>query len=134
MAFSHDAAAPTTGGGMVLPDGTYELKIVKVEERRTKNKDPMVNVTCEVVNDNTYNGKKVYHNVTFMPKDKKGAGMSTHFLKCINQPWEGAVSVEPNDWIGEVFKAKLGSRKYTNAKGVEVEVNDVKEVEATIPF
>lgn len=134
--FTHDAAEPTAGGSAdLLPDGTYELRIMDVKEKTTKKDSyPMVNVTCLVINNPSFIGKKVFHNVTFMPKDKKGAGMSTHFLKCINQPWEGAIEVNPKNWIGEVFKARVASREYKNDKGIAVKINDIKEIEGTIPF
>lgn len=132
--FSHNAAAPTSGMTL-LPDGNYEVKILKVEQKLTrKDRYPMVNITCEVINNVAYNGKKIFHNVTFMPKDKKGAGMSTHFLKCINQPWEGEIDVDPDAWVGEVFKATVSSREYVNDKGTKQTVNDIKDVEGTTPF
>lgn len=138
--FTHDAAAPTEGGGFsLLPAGTYELVITKVEEKKTKDQHPMVNVTCEVKNNEEHNGSKVFHNVSFLPKDKPGSGMSTHFLKCINQPWEGAISVNPDDWVGEEFKAKIVQEDFTYTKGPKEgqtkKVNAIKEVmESVIPF
>lgn len=134
--FTHDAAAPTEGGGIVLlPAGIYELVITKVEEKKSNAGDPMVNVTCEVMNNPEYNGAKVYHNVTFMSKEKPGAGMSSHFLKCINQPYEGAVSVDPQAWVGEDFRAKLMPEEFEYKKGPKVgqktKVNAIKEVKAS---
>lgn len=134
--FTHDAAEPMAGSsGLLLPDGSYELRIKSVKEKYTKKDNfPMVHVTCEVISNPDFNGRKVFHNVTFMPKERKGAGMSTHFLKCINQPWEGAVEVDPDKWVGEAFKALIGTREYTNDKGFKVKSNDIKEIEAVIPF
>src|SRR5450631_2438836 len=116
--FTHDAAAPTTGGGStLLPAGTYELVITKVEEKKTSKGFPMVNVTCEVKNNLEFNGATVFHNVSFLPKADKGSGMSSHFLKCINQPYEGAVSVDADAWVGEDFKAKMIQEDFTYTKG-----------------
>lgn len=139
--FNHAPAAPTSGGFSLLPDGTYELKIVDVEELRTqKDNYPMVKTTCEVYNNSEFNGKEVFHNVTFMPKEKTGSGMSTHFLKCIGQPWEGdSITVDPLNWIGATFKATIGTREYEAQKGKNkgkmMKSNDIKDVESnTIPF
>ncbi len=139
MSFQFDAAAPTQGGGFtLLPAGTYDLVVIEAKETnaggmplKSKKGDPMVNVTCEVKNNEEYNGKKVFHNVTFLPKDKPGAGMASHFLKCINQPYEGAITVDVPAWVGEDFKAKIGPRTYTKTDGTEGKTNEIKEVFAS---
>lgn len=130
--FTHDSAPPTTGGGStILPAGTYDLVITKVEEKKSSKGHPMVNVTCEVLNNSEYNGAKVFHNVTFLPKGDKGSGMSSHFLKCINQPYEGAIEVDPEKWVGEDFKAKIQTREYDKKDGTKAKTNDCKEIFAS---
>lgn len=132
--FTHEFAPESDGKFELLPDGEYELQITNTEERKTKAGDPMVNVECEVINNPDYNGRKVFYNVSFLPKDKPGAGMSTHFMKTINQPWEGTIDVDCADWVGEKFKAKIGSREYTKKDGTKATVNDIKGIEAVVPF
>ena len=136
MSFPHDAAAPTEGGGSrLLTQGKYELLITKVEEKKSKNGYPMVNVTCEVQNNEEFNGAKVFHNVTFLPKDKPGAGMSTHFLKTIGEPWEGAIEVNPDAWVGEDFIAKISTREYDKKDGTKGKTNNIDEIESSdVPF
>lgn len=129
MSFPYEPSSPTAGGNFsLLPAGDYDLQITDTEERKTKNNDPMVNVTCEVINNPEFNGKTVFHNVSFLPKDKPGAGMASHFLKCIGQPFEGAVEVNPDAWIGEKFKSKIGERKYTKKDGAKAKTNEIKMV------
>jgi hypothetical protein len=137
MSFPHDAAAPTEGGGSrLLTPGKYELLITKVEEKTSKKGNyPMVNVTCEVQNNEEFNGAKVFHNVTFLPKDKPGAGMSTHFLKTIGQPWDGAIEVNPDAWVGEDFTAKISTREYEKKDGTKGKTNNIDEIESSdVPF
>jgi hypothetical protein len=128
MSFTYDPAAPTAGGNYaLLPPGDYELQITDTEERKTKNNDPMVNVTCEVINNPEYNGKNIFHNVSFLPKDKPGAGMASHFLKSIGQPFEGTLEINSDDWIGAKFRAKIGEREYTKKDGItKAKVNEIK--------
>lgn len=132
--FNHDAAAPTTGGGYsLIPDGTYELQIIDFKEGTSRAGHNMVNITCEVINNQELNGAKVFHNVTFLPKETNGkptpgAGMSSHFLKSINQSYEGGIVVDPIAWVGEKFKAKVGTREYTNKRDEKVKTNDIKEI------
>ena len=133
MTFKHDCA-PESENFQLLPDGTYEFQITDTEERKTKAGDPMVNVECEVINNAEHNGRRVFTNVSFLPKDKPGSGMATHFLKCINMPWEGSIEVNHENWIGEKFKAMVSSRSYKNASGEEKTVNDLKKIEAVLPF
>lgn len=135
--FNYDPAVPTAGGNFtLLPAGTYDLQITDVEERKTKNNDPMVNVTCEVINNPEFNGKTIFHNVSFLPKEKPGAGMASHFLKTINQLYDGAIEVNPDAWVGEKFKAKVGERQYKKKDGTEAKTNEIKQVLASedVPF
>lgn len=136
--FTHDFA-PESEGFTLLPDGTYELQITNTEERKTQKGYPMVNVECEVINNSEFNGKRVFHNVSFLPKETNGkptsgAGMSTHFMKCINQPHEGSAEIDCEAWIGEKFKAKIGSREYTKKDGTKATVNNIEGIEALLPF
>lgn len=132
--FTHDAAPESDGNFALLPDGDYELQITNTEERKTQAGYPMVNCECEVINNVEFNGRKVFHNVSFLPKDKPGSGMSTHFLKCINQPWEGAIEVNHENWRGEKIKVTLSSREYKNKAGETKKVNDIKKVEGLLAF
>lgn len=132
--FTHDFAPESDGNFALLPDGLYELQITNTEERKTKAGDPMVNCECEVINNPEYNGRRVFYNVSFLPKDKPGAGMSTHFVKCINQPHDGSAEVDCEKWIGEKFKAKISTREYEKKDGTKAKVNDIKGIEATDPF
>lgn len=97
----------------VAPEGTYRLQIVDVSEEKdsaprvTKNGDRYVMVECEIADQGPGFGVKIWHNVTFLGNGKPGAGMAIHFLKQIGQPFEGQIEVEPQDWIGALFMAKI---------------------------
>lgn len=133
--FTHTFAAESEMKSFpLLPDGQYELQITNTEERKTKAGDPMVNVECEVINHDEHNGRRVFYNVSFLPKDKPGAGMSTHFMKSINQPHEGTAEINCEDWIGEKFRAKIGSREYTKKDGTKATTNNIEGIEALLPF
>lgn len=115
MSFDYNATGvkPSDGEYTPLPDGVYDLKIIKAEEKTTKNGDPMVVVDFEVVNNPDFSGKKIkFHNVAFVPRTNPGAGIPVHFLKTIGEPWEGAYKVQPQDWLGKFLKAKVGIREY----------------------
>lgn len=116
----------------LMPKGSYNYEIVGFvskagdtypKEGKTKNGDMKVDFLAEV-SDGEFKGERVFHSVTFLPKDKSGAGMAIHFLKTINQDWEGKFTVDPNSWIGERFKGytvedEYQGRKSNKIKGVE---------------
>jgi len=141
MSFPHNAAPPSEGF-QLIPDGTYDFQITDVKEKKTSAGYPMVNVECEIKNNAELNGQRIFHNVTFMPPEKSGSGISTHFLKVIGQPWEGAIEVDPLNWVGESFRAKVGTREYEIKKegpnkgkvAKANELKDIKTLEDTILF
>jgi hypothetical protein len=121
-----------------LPDGKYILKITKAEEAESKNGNLMARLECEVINNADHNGRKVFHNVTFLEPDAKGAGMAIHFLKTIGQPWEGQIEIDIPNWVGARFLGTLAKASYTSTKtGQLVHKNEIKKVEPDpdwIPF
>jgi hypothetical protein len=121
------------GTNRLLPKRWHSLEIVEFQSRAgetyplegfTKNKDPMVNILCEVVDDPEFEGERVFHTVTFLPKDKPGSGMAIHWLKTIGQPWEGKFSVDSKAWVGERFMGYIINEEY-NGK-MKNKISEVK--------
>ncbi len=130
MSFKFNATGidpDSKGTNKVLPKRWYDLQIVEFVSKagdtyprdgKTQNGDPMVNILCEVINDDEFNGERVFHTVTFLPAKKPdgkptpGAGMSVHFLKSIGQPWEGDFDVDSSKWVGSIFKGYLITDEY----------------------
>lgn len=114
----------------LLPNGPYTFSIIGVTEKKSSKGDYMVSVKCSVINNLDHNGKWVFHNVTFLPPEKPGAGMAIHFLKTIGQPWEKKFEIKPDDWLGGIF---LGTIEATEYKGKLR--NEITKIEATdLPF
>lgn len=124
MSFQYDGTGidpDAKGTGKLLPKRWHSFEIVSFVARdgkeyplegRTKNNDPMVNILCEVVDDPEFDGERVFHTVTFLPKDKPGAGMSVHFLKTLGEPWEGKFDVDTDSWIGKRFMGYVINEEY----------------------
>lgn len=89
----------------VTKDGSKEYPL----EGYTKEKNyPKVDFLAEVIDDEEFNGERVFHSVTFMPKETDGkptpgAGMAIHFLKTIGQPYEGKIKPDAQAWVGSKF-------------------------------
>jgi hypothetical protein len=117
----------------LLPKGNYDFEIVEFVskagnsyplEGKTKNGDPKVDILAQVINSAEFDGERIFHSVTFMPKDKPGAGMAIHFLKTIGQPYEGKFNVNPEAWVGERFRGYVISDEYQGKKS-----NKIKGIE-----
>lgn len=97
----------------VTKDGTKEYPL----EGTTKEKGyPKVDFLAEVIDDEEFKGERIFHSVTFMPKDKPGAGMAIHFLKTIKQPYEGKIQADCQAWIGAKFMGYAIEDEYKGKK------------------
>ena len=94
------------GGARFAPPGVYLLKVGDTEERTSRNGDPQVSMKL-YIDSGTSKGVWMFHNITFLPADSKGAGFSKHFLKVLGQKHEGSVTVDPSLWNGKVFQESL---------------------------
>ena len=131
------------GTNKVLPKGWYNFEIVEFvskagdtypKEGRTKNGDPMVNILCQVKDDDEFQGERVFHTVTFLPKGNPGAGMSVHFLKSIGQPWEGQFKVDSSQWVGSEFRGYVIIDEYNGKKKNKITEIKSLTVDPQVPF
>ena len=122
VSFKYDATGVQIMDFSPVPPGNYHVVIAGTESRLTSNGYPMEAVTL-LIDEGPRKGQRIWHNVTFMPKEKNGAGIAIHFLKTIGESWEGEIEVNPDNWVGKRFLAKIGIREY-NGK----ELNQVTEI------
>jgi hypothetical protein len=59
--------------------------------------------------------------------------MAIHFLKCIGEPWEGKIKVNPNNWFGKTLKAKVGADVDTVGRPKNVIVSIFPDPNAVVP-
>jgi hypothetical protein len=129
----------------LLPKGNYDFEIIEFASKAgknypcegvTKNGDPKVDLLVEVTTEGEFKGERLFHSVTFMSKDKPGAGMAVHFLKTIGQPYEGKVPVDPSAWAGSKFRGYVIQDEYQGKKGNKIKgVEPITEVkDDSLPF
>ena len=140
MPFKYSSKDINVDGGFTAPAGNYSLVFKNVKEKMTKNGDPMVSVFCEI-DDNSYLGVPVWHNVTFLGPDeegkpRRGAGMAIKFLKTIGEPWEGDFEVSPENCNGKKFQARLNVGKSFSGLNVNTiaYLHDGEESGEAAPF
>ena len=133
MGFDYDGTGiePQGGGYPVIPQGPYDLEITEVEDTRAKSSNRrMVVVNYMVIDSLEHNGKFVrYHNVTFMGRGEKGAGMTLHFLKCIGEPYKDKFKVRPENWVGKKLRAFVKVAEYKGRQ--KNEVSDIQVYEGS---
>jgi len=112
------------------PTGFFKFQITDYKEKNKEGQwletgkgDPKILVICEVVDNEKHVGKSAILNVIFYLPDSpsiKGIGMTRHFLKCIDEPWEGDITPKPESWIGKRFMAEaVKNGEYINLVNIE---------------
>lgn len=117
--FKHNSQGVDPNGGFprLPPNQWYDFKITEAEEKMSSNNNPMIECTCKVINNPAFPDHEVQHIVTFLPKEKKGAGISVHFRKCINEPFGGDDEVDARNWVGKRFRGFVIEDSYTPKTG-----------------
>lgn len=147
MTFSYDGTGinpDAQGTAKLLPKRFHNFEILSFiakdgteypKDGKTKNGDPMVNFLCEVVDDEEFNGERVFHTVTFLPKESPGAGMSIHFLKTIGEAWEGKFEVDSDSWVGKRFTGYVINEEYKGkTKNKITEIKGYEPRKDGVPF
>lgn len=97
-----------------MPDGDYVVKVLKAEPGITSKGDDKVTVVYEVMAGEFKGRLLKNHTVTFFKdRKKKGAGMALDVLKALGEPWEGAFTVNENNWVGRWVKARVAQEPFT---------------------
>lgn len=141
------------GQGKILPKDWYTFEIIPyttndgsktypLEGYTKENNYPKVDMLLQVVDNDEYDDCRIFHTVTFMPEGKDGAGMATHFLKTINQPFTGKIDINPQAWVGErligyavtdEYKGKI-KNKLGEIKPVMVDPQAPLKAKSDLPF
>lgn len=137
-------SAPGTGGGgnfSPAPRGIYTLQVADHSdgEKTQGGKNPgtpITKMTCEIADDGEHFGKRVWHNVTWIPrgtgeKANAGHGMAVHFLHAVGLPFDGKFKLNESELQGRTFRALLGITTYdkvVNGRTYTNEKNFIEEV------
>lgn len=123
MTFKFDGRGVAMNQYKRLPEGWLPFKIVEAEQRTSKNGDFQVLAKCKCTDHRYADCSEVWHYVTFLPKEKPGAGIPLHFLKCIGQPHEGEIEVNADAWLGKKFLGNVIEDEYQGKRN-----NKFKEI------
>jgi hypothetical protein len=117
MGTRYDGTGVDASGGfpIIEKEGWYPFRIVSATQGKSKSGAFQVTVDCACL-DPRWRDYIVRHWVTFLPKEQKGAGMALHFLKCIGQPHEGVIDIEPMEWERKTFMGNVVISEYEGKK------------------
>jgi hypothetical protein len=129
----------------VLPKQWFNFEVIEFvskdgkkypAEGNTKNNAyPKVDILVQVTTPGEFEGERLFHTVTFMPKDKPGAGMAIHWLKTIGQPWEGVFKVNSDAWVGADFQGYVVQDEYQGKKKNKIsEIRPISSKNDEVPF
>jgi len=104
------------GPRKLLPDGKYLFQITEIQDKETKNGDPMISVKLQCI-DERYEDIWVWDNIVIPTPNSPGwgiAGRTKHFLHCINEPFQGNFSWDSDNWKYKKVKANVESETYND--------------------
>jgi len=104
MSFRHDSTGISADTEFeLLPEDWYAFRIHDAEEQESSKGNDMILCKCRVINNQKYKDAEIWHYVTFLPKENKGAGISVQFRKCIGVAHGGNDIVDAEEWKGKTF-------------------------------
>jgi hypothetical protein len=125
----YDATGVDANGGFSIIEkpGWYPFRILVASPRESKNGNYQVTVDSACL-DPKWRDYMVRHWVTFLSKEQKGAGMAIHFLKCIGEPHEGVIDVDPLSWERKTFMGKVEISEYQGKRNNKFsEISPIKD-------
>jgi len=128
----YDGRGVDASGSFPIIDkpGWYPFRIIVATPGESKNGNYQVTVDAACL-DPKFKDYTVRHWVTFLPKDQKGAGMALHFLKCIGEPYEDIIDVEPMNWERKTFMGKVEISEYQGKRNNKFsEISPIKDDDA----
>lgn len=97
----------------VPTDGNYRLKVVEAELTESSNDNPMINLTCEVV-DGPFEGSKVWDRLVFSEGSLFRVRAALEAMG-IEVP-DGKMDIDPSDLVDLEFDAELTREVYEGKK------------------
>lgn len=118
-----------------VPEDDYLFRVKEVPAHSiTKTNRDMLTFQL-VVDEGEYSGKKVRHNLVFIPEfennePQKGHGMTIRALKAFGMSYDGDLEIEPSDYLDKVVRAhvKIVKEPYIDKKTSEKKIASKNEI------
>lgn len=105
------------GGGSLVPEGQYNVKIIGTYDKQATTGSPMVEIEYQIL-DGEYLGFILKDRLVF---HENSYGFFKHFLKVIEEPYEGKIFINTNNWRNKKLRilnvhTVSNNKKYNNIK------------------
>ena len=105
-----------------IPEGEYYLVVKKVTDGIVASSGRQkANLEFEV-GTGPYEGRKIWHTLTFIPEGDAGHGLMVQALKALNMPHDGELDFDSQELLGKVCRAKVIIATYEGKKNNKIDV------------
>ena len=109
-----------SGNFELVEEGIHYARIDEIQESITENGDDMITVKLVIVS-GVSQDLWCWDNIVISDNPNspgyKILGRSKHFLHCINEPYEGKIEVDTDEWIGKKIQIEVYQDEFINKKG-----------------
>lgn len=134
--YKADANAEQNEQYKPAPRGIYTLQISDYSDGEVTKTGkhpgtPMTKLICEICDEGEHFGKKVWHNVVWVPPGRAGHGLAVHFLHAVGLPYDGEFEFDESELQGRRFRALVGVKTYdkiNEGQKITCEKNYIEEV------
>ena len=102
----------------ILPKGKYRLKVVYVKVGESKSGRVMFRLKFAPVKEKGNYG--IWDIITLIPEDADGHGITVHKLKQLGMPYDGQVSINPDNFMDKVINADVFIDNYNGKESNKI--------------
>ena len=103
-----------------IPEGEYYLVVKKVTDGVVASSGRQkANLEFEV-GTGPYEGRKIWHTLTFIPEGDAGHGIMVQALKALGMPHDGELDFDSQELLGKVCRAKIIIDTYDGKKNNKI--------------
>ena len=106
--YNFNGVTANEGDFSVVPEGVYFVIMERAAEKRASTGTPMIKIKMRVT-EGEHKGKLVFENIVLC---EAMAGRNKHLLKILQQPHEGNVNINPDDWLNREFRIRVKHEPY----------------------
>ena len=104
----------------ILPEGEYVVRVGEVRDKYSSKGDGYVAVKFTVM-EGEHTGSPVWDNINFVPAI---LGRTKHFLHTIDQPYEGVIEYDSENWIDRELRITIKHEEYQGKMKMRVVKHD----------
>lgn len=105
--FDADASQDTDSGPKNIPEGDYIFRVHQIPTHSITSTNRNMLTMKMIIDDGEYSGRGIRFNLVFIPKTEKAHSMTVKALKAFGLQYDGALDIEPSDFVDKPIKAHV---------------------------